>query len=357
NISFLRVRAMAQAPDGTSLHDADVFQATELEGLPSELDLRRGLNAIGDELTKMAAAPIGDSYDGPVLFEPRAAAQLFAQVLGDNLKVTRRPISEGRRQVPYIPSELENKIGSRIMPDWMDVVDDPGQKEWRGQQLVGHFEFDSEGVQAKPLNIIEKGVLKDVLLTRTPVSKELDKSNGRARLHGRFGADAPGFGNLFVRASQTASAADLKAKLIAMIKQRNKPYGIVIRKLDFPSSMSVDELRRLATAMGQSGDTRPVSVPLLVYRVYPDGKEELVRGLRFRGLSTKSFRDIAAATDETYVLNFLDSTVPLALMGVGSFAVNATVVAPGVLFEEMELERIQEDRPKLPIVPPPTLGT
>jgi len=124
--------------------------------------------------------------------------------------------------------------------------------------------------------------------------------------------------------------------------------------LDYPSSASVDELRRLAQS---GGNTRPVSLPLLVYRVYPDGREELVRSLRFRGVSTRSLKDIVAASDENYVFDFIDSNAPFALMGAGSFTTSASVIAPSLLFDELELEPVQEETPKLPIVAPPTLGT
>jgi hypothetical protein len=149
----------------------------------------------------------------------------------------------------------------------------------------------------------------------------------------------------------------MKKKLIDLVKRQNKPYGILVRKLDYPSGMSIEELRHAMSAMAQSGGgTRPVALPLLVYRVYPDGREELVRGLRFRGVSTRSFKDITAATNDSYVFNFMDSPVPFALMGAGAFVTNASVISPGVLFDEMEFERIQEDLPKLPIVPPPPMG-
>ncbi len=356
NLTFLRIRAFAQAPDGMTLRDADVVQSIELSGLPSELDLKRSVTAVAEELTSLSRAPIGEAYDGPVLFEPRAATQLFAQVLGDSLKITRKPISEGRRNIPYLPSELQSKMGARILPDWMNVTDDPGQTEWRGQSLFGHYEFDVEGVRPKPLNLVEKGVLKSFLLTRTPAMKSYTGTNGHARMHGNFGTSAPGFGNLFVSAAQASSSSDLKKKLIEMIVQQQKPYGMLVRKLDYPSGMTVEELRSTTTAMAQSGGgTRPVAVPMLVYRVYPDGREELVRGVRFRGLSTRSLKDIIGASDESYVLNFLDSTVPFALMGAGSFVSNASVIAPGLLFEELEFERNQEDLPKLPIVSPPSL--
>jgi hypothetical protein len=222
--------------------------------------------------------------------------------------------------------------------------------------LFGHYLYDNEGVAPKPLTLVEKGVLKSFALTRSPAAKGFESSNGRGRMPGNFGQSAPGFGNLFVRASQTTPASDLKKKLMEMCTQRNKPYAILIRKMDYPSSGSIDDLRRMATSNAQSGGgARPVILPLLAYRVYPDGREELVRGLRFRGLSTRSLKDITAASDENYVFDFMDSPVPFALMGAGSFVTNAAVIAPAVIFEELELEPVQEDVPKPPIVPPPPL--
>ena len=227
-----------------------------------------------------------------------------------------------------------------------------------GERWFGPAEMAKRlGVSPKALPLVEKGVLKSFLLTRTPALKGFEASNGRARMPGSFGARGSGFGNLFVRAAQPTPAADLKKKLIDMCKQRNKPYGLLVRKLDFPSSASVEELRRFAAAMSQSGGgTRPVSLPILVYRVYPDGKEELVRGVRFRGLSTRSLKDILAASDESAVFDFIDTPAPFALMGAGGFVTNASVIAPGILFDELELEPMQQEVPKPPIVPPPPLS-
>ena len=141
---------------------------------------------------------------------------------------------------------------------------------------------------------------------------------------------------MFVRASETVPAAGMKKKLIELCQQRNKPYGMLVRKIDFPSAASLDEFRRQATAAAQSGgNARLVSEPLLLYRVYPDGREELVRNMRFRGLSTRSLKDIIAASDENYVFDFIDSNAPLALMGAGSFVTTASVIAPAVLFDEL----------------------
>jgi hypothetical protein len=237
----------------------------------------------------------------------------------------------------------------------MDVVDDPTQKEWHGRQLFGFYTVDLEGVEPKPLVLIEKGVLKNFLLTRQPV-RGFDASNGRARLPGSFGAKAAGYGNLFVRASETVPSADLRKKLIDLCKQRGKAYGMMVRKMDFPSSASFAEARRLLTAMAQSGGSaRPVSEPVLVYRVYTDGREELVRGLRFRGLTARSLKDIVAASDESQVFDFLDNTAPFALMGGANFVAETSIIAPSILIDDLEMEKAQEQLPKPPIVPPPPL--
>ncbi|HLG96026.1 MAG TPA: metallopeptidase TldD-related protein [Bryobacteraceae bacterium] len=357
DLATVRIQGRALAADGTAVRDDESINAFNAAGLPSENDLRHQTIDVAEHVTALAKAPVGEAYDGPVLFEARAAAQLFGQLLGDNLKLTRKPIVDAGRTAPYFPSEFENRLGSRVLPEWMDVVDDPTQTEWHGQTLLGHYQYDMEGVAAQPLTVVDKGLLKSFLLTRTPTYKGFESSNGRARLAGSFGARAPGFSNLFIRASETKPAADMKKVLMELCQQRNKPYGILIRKLDFPSTASIDEFRRMAAEMGRSGGgSHLVAQPLLVYKVYPDGKEELIRNVRFSGLTPRSLRDIAAASDEHYVFSFTDSNAPLALVGAGNYTTSASVIAPAVLFDELELAPIQEEVSKPPVVPAPPLS-
>jgi TldD protein len=352
DVAYIRVAGRGLAPDGTRVRDSQVFQAFNPDGLPSEEVLTREIKALGDHVTALSQAPVGEAYDGPVLFEAPAAAQLFGQLLADNLKMTRKPVSDPGRPSRYSPSELESKLGSRILPDWMDVVDDPTQTEFHGHTLLGHYVYDMEGVAPQPLPLVEKGVLKTFLFTRTPVYKEYPGSNGHARMSGSYGTRSPGFGNLFIRVSQTTPAADMKKKLIDLCRQSNKPYGILVRKLDYPSTASIEELEKVAQA---SGGSHPVVPPLLAYKIYPDGREELVRGLLFSGVSIRSFKDIVAASDENYVFDLIDSNAPFALVGAGTFSTTASVISPAVLFEELELQPGKEETPKPPIVPPPTL--
>jgi hypothetical protein len=152
--------------------------------------------------------------------------------------------------------------------------------------------------------------------------------------------------------------AELKKRLLDLCGQRNKPYGLLVRKMDFPSSASRAEFQSLVAAMSQDGASaaRLVSVPVLVYRVYADGREELVRGLRFRDLTVRSLRDIVAAGGEPAVFDFLENGAPFALMGAASFVAESSVIAPGILFEELQLARSERELPKLPLVPPPPLA-
>jgi len=125
--------------------------------------------------------------------------------------------------------------------------------------------------------------------------------------------------------------------------------------MDFPTTASGADLRRELAGMTESGGARPVSLPLLVYRVYLDGHEQLVRGLRLRGMNARSLKDILAASSETTVFDFYDTGAPLGLQG-GAFSSEASVVAPSVLIDDVEVERIEEELPKLPVVPAPPAG-
>ncbi|HUE22130.1 MAG TPA: metallopeptidase TldD-related protein [Bryobacteraceae bacterium] len=353
NMIYLLARAEAQAPDGMMLHDAVVFQTLDFDRMPAEPELRRGIAALAGSMADRAGAPKGEDYSGPVLFEGIAGAQLFAEVLGANLALARRPVMEPGRNNSVPMSELEGRQGARILPEWFDVVDDPTQKEWRGRPLFGSYEVDREGVAPGPLSLVEKGVLKTFLLTRQP-EQGFAGSNGRARLPGSFGANGAGISNLFVRATGTLPVADLKKQLIEMCRQRNKPYGMIVRRMDFPSSASVQEIRRLLSNSEQAGG-RPVSAPVLVYKVYPDGREELVRGLRFRGLNARSLKDILAAGDDNNVFEFLNNQAPLALIGGANYVAESCAIAPSVLIDDVDLHPVDEELPKLPIVPAPDL--
>ncbi len=347
-LGVVRMQATGQAPDGMRLRDAVVVTSPDPRRLPPESELRRLALRVGENIRALTAAPAAEPYSGPVLFEGEAAAQVFAELLGTALGATRRPVSEPNRPLPLTAGPLEGRIGSRVLPDAFTVVDDPTQREYRGQLLSGYYPIDIEGVVPQPVAVVEKGVLKALLSTRQP-TRDTQQSNGRARIPGPFAAKAAAISNLFVKTAEPVSMTQLRAALLKAVTDRGKPFGLLVRKMDFPSSASLAEVRRLA-----AGQERPVSIPLLVYRVYPDGREELVRGLRFRGFGVRALRDILAASDEETIFHFLGNLAPFSVTGGGGYVYAATVVAPSILVEELELDRAEQDLPKVPLVPPPT---
>jgi TldD protein len=351
-VAILRTRASCQAEDGMLLYDGGQWVAPEVGKLPPEAELVEGVRAVAERLTELTRAPIGQTYVGPVLFEPRAAAQLAGEILGTHLSASRRPVAEPGRALPFAGSEFEARINSRVMPEWLSVVDDPEQREWEGRVLAGHYEADLEGVRPRRLTVIDKGELKTLLTGRQPV-RGVPGSNGRARLPGNFGVRMPRISNLFLEAERSEPLTELRTRLMSMASQQQKEYAMVVRKMDFPTAGTLDDLRRLGQRVARGGGGRAVSLPLAIYRVYADGREELVRGLRFRGMGPRAFRDIVAASAEREAYDYLDNGVPLAVPGAVPFVVGCSVVSPALLFEELELEAIEEEFPERPLAPPP----
>jgi predicted Zn-dependent protease len=350
NAANLRARAVAQAPDGMMIHDAVTFLALDPAHLPGDAALNAGLREMAHNLEALAKAPKGEDYSGPVLFEGAASPQIFAELLGRNLALPRKP--EGGRG-GFNSSQLEGRLGARVLPESFDAVDDPTQQEWRGRPLFGSYDVDREGIRPQPLTLVEKGVLKGFLLTRQPV-RGFSGSNGHARLPGPYGAATAGVGNLFISSSETMPAGDLEKKLIELVKARGLAYGVVVRKMDYPSTASLDELRRMFNTADSAA--HPVSSPVLVYKVYPDGREELVRGLRFHELNARSLKDILVAGDDSTAFDYLDNGAPLALVGAGSYTTESCVVAPSIIIDDVELQPMGEELPKLPVAPPPEMA-
>lgn len=328
----VQIRAAVQAPDGMMLRDSAVIYRLDLTKMPSEDELTKQARGVAEQLTKLATAPMGDAYSGPILFEGVASAQLMAEVLGRNLHINRSGVGgrggaggRGGRGGPAgrggggAATELEGRRGVRIMPDMFNVVDDPTLP------LFGHTEVDDEGVPSKPVSLVEKGVLKDFLRTRLPV-QGFSESNGRALL-----GNSPAPTNLVVSTSEKSPVADLRKNMIDLCRQRGLAYGVIVRKLDFPSA--------------GGGGGGQISAPLYIYRLYLDGHEEMIRGVRLRSVNARSLKDILLAGDDAATLDYVEG---------GS--ADVTVVAPSVLIDDLELEKVGDTLPKLPFAPPPVVA-
>lgn len=369
NHSFAAIEAglNALANDGTQVSHFYSTYAPKPADLPNVDAVRKSLNVAGTELMAMRAAPPAPDYTGPVLFESRASAALLAQVLGPSLSGARPPVAfqpvvDQLMNSLGAHSEWSGKVNSRVLPQTVSLVDDPFAKDFKGTPLVGGYAIDEEGVPAQKVTIVENGKLTDLLMSRRP-GQDFDKSNG----HGRaaFLSDAkPTMSNLFFTSTDTLSKEDLKKKFLDSCRQEKLNFCIVVRQMDNPSIslMHQEDFTDLLASFG--GNAATDRLTLVVYKIYPeDGREEIVRGARVSGFSPRLLRNIAGIGNDNFVYNFMESEVAgvsgtaLGAFGTAQSGLPATVVAPSLLFEEIEVRGARGEPKRLPILPEPPMST
>ena len=358
DLADIEIRATALAGNGTRVWNHRLIALLEAGQLPSEEDLNNAVDSVARETRDLTRAAVAEDYTGPVLFEGEAAAEMMAQVLTDALRLQRKPLAppeEAARAQP-LESVWASRAGAKVAPDWLTIVDDARERSFHGQVLAGQYDVDDEGVPATRVTLVEKGTLKNFLSSREPVAG-YDSSNGHGRLPGPFESEQAVIGNLFVQAAETVSGAALKAKLIENVKAAGLKYGLLIRRLDFPSTARVEELEGLEQQLQKNGYSRTLTPPLLAFRVYPDGREELVRGFRFGDFSAKNLRALEGASSESFVLNYITNGSAFNIADAGSDATLSSVVCPSLLFNNVELLRADNEAAKAPAVPPPALIT
>jgi len=347
NLVSLYVRAATQASDGMGLKHFVPYYGISLEHLPSEKEMAASIRKMAEELTALTSAPVLEKYLGPVLVTGQAASELFAQVLAPQLSGQRPPLMEQQQMAAMmIESKLATRLNRRVLPSFFTVVDDPTQKTYEKHQLIGFYEVDDQGVPARPVTLIERGILKTLLMSRRP-SKEISQSNGHGRAM-QIGSPSVQIGNLFVQTSEGKSFAELKQELVDLCQDQGLSCGLLIKKFDNPSITGRD-FSLSSFSMGGGPQQEMVTPPILVYKVYvEDGREELVRGVTVAEMSVRMLRDIVAVGKDYYVSNKL--TAGGGIMGLffsyafrfgeaGAFGIPTTVIAPSVLFEEVELKK------------------
>lgn len=272
--------------------------------------------------TKMAAPAPREDYMGPVLFTAEAAPAFFLSALASPLSQPREAL--GTRD----QSRLTERLGKHVAVSQLSAIDDPTQQTWRSptgavSALMGYFPVDDDGVTPKPITLVKEGVLETFFMSRIP-TKQVVKTNGHAR------GEQASTGNLFVSTSQPIGLAALKKRLVELAKEEDSPFGLMVTKLP------------------QSWESRPngaqlqlPNLPLLVYRVYPDGKEELVRGYSFKPATYRVLKDIVAMGDDPTLLN------------TEQFGQSVSAVAPSVLVRLLELTRARDDFGKPPALSRP----
>jgi TldD protein len=356
DLAQVEIRANGIAADGAPVWNHDFSMAPNAAELPAEQEIARAVEAVATETEALRKAPLADEYSGPVLFEGEAAPEMMAEVMTDAARLLRKPLSPpGSNERGFLDSVWASRVGTKVGPEWLTIVDDPLQKSFQGHSLLGQYQVDDQGVKAAKVVLVDKGILKGFLLSREPV-KGYSGSNGHGRLPGAYGSEAAVIGNMFVLAAQSVPEARMKAKLLERAGAAGLKYGVMIRRLDFPSTANLEELQSLVRQLQKNGYARTLMAPLLAYRVYPGGREELVRGFRFKEFSAKDLRDVAIASDHSYVLNYLNNGTAFNVAGLSQEATTSAVICPSLLFENIELDRAQEEGSRPPIVSPPALS-
>jgi predicted Zn-dependent protease len=356
-----------ESDDGMALHNYYAAYRRRPDQLPSADDVKKNLEKAGEDLITLRVSPPAADYDGPVLFEAPAAGSLLAQMLGPSLSGARGPLAMQSAFDQLMDrlggrSEWTGKLGSRVLPGTVSLVDDPTAKQFQGRDLIGGYEVDQEGVKAQKVNIAANGLLLNFLMSRRP-GPDLDHSNG----HGRsayLGDPRPMASNLLFSSSDGVSPDDMKKKFMNACKQNGNRWCIIVRAMDNPA-IGVREQDDLSEIMmgAASGAATGERLPLLVYRVdMSDGRESLIRGAHLTGLTLRSIRNIAAVGNDATPFDFMESQqagfagTALAAFGSADSGVPSTVIAPSLLLNDVEIRGARGEPERLPLVPPPPIN-
>ena len=321
----LILSATAKAPDGMELPLHQTYMSFKPDGLPDEATVLKDVDHMIDTLLALVKAPVADPYTGPAILSGRASAVFFHEIFGHRV--------EGQRQKGEEEAQtFKKKVNQAVLPDFLSVYSDPGLKSLAGTDLVGYYPFDDEGVKAQRVTVVDKGVLKNFLMSRAPI-EGFDHSNGHGRRQQGYDVAARQ-SNLVVESSKQISRADLKKQLIDEIKSAGKPYGLLFDDIEGGFTFTQRVLPNAFNVM-----------PTVVYRVYPDGREELVRGVDLIGTPLIAFSKIVASDDQVAVFN--------GVCGAESGWVPVSASSPGLLVSQIEVQRKEKSQERAPLLPPP----
>jgi TldD protein len=301
-----------------------------IKEIPAELLNEKDMSDLAEEMCKkmeaLISAPASDPYTGPAILDSESAGVLFHEAIGHRLEgEAQREESEGQT--------FKGKIGKKIIPDFLTIIDDPTQKEFRGKFLNGYYKFDDEGVPGEKALLVEKGVLRNFLLSRAPV-RDFSRSNGHGRASEGY-KPAGRMSNLFIESSKEYTFDKLKEMLIEECRKQGKPYGLIIKKM-------------------KSGDTTTKKGGYQAFRAIPqevwlvsvkDGSETLVRGVEMVGTPLITVNKILATGKDCEATN--------SFCGGRSGWLPVSSISPSILVEQVELQRTEEKKERPPLLKAP----
>ena len=321
----LIISATAKADDGMELPLHQTYMSFHPDGLPDETTLSKDVDKMIGTLLALTKAPLAEPYTGPAILSGRASAVFFHEIFGHRV--------EGQRQKNEDEAQtFKKKVNQSVLPDFLSVYSDPNQREIAHTEMLGFYPFDDEGVRAQRVTVVQNGILKAFLMSRTPISG-FDHSNGHGRRQQGYAVVARQ-SNLIVESSKSVSRDELKRMLIGQIKSANKPYGLLFDDIEGGFTFT-------QRVIPNAFNVRPT----VVYRIYPDGREELVRGVDLIGTPLTSFSKIVAADDDVAVFN--------GMCGAESGWVPVSAAAPGLLISQIEVQRKEKSQERAPLLPPP----
>jgi predicted Zn-dependent protease len=316
----------ARAEDGKIIKNYRNLYYVLPEDLPSVEKIKSIIREMVEETIRLRKAAVLTPVSVPAILEQEAAGIVFHEAVGHRL--------EGERQIDDREGQtFKEKVGEKIVPAFLSIVDDPTIKDLSGAHLVGYYPFDDQGVPGQKALLVQNGVLRNFLLSRTPI-EGFNKSNGHGRAsYGR--APMARMSSLIVQSNNEYTREKLKELLMEEVKRQHKPFGLIIKRMEGgeTNTSSYDFQAFKAT-------------PLVVYKVDPKtGNETLVRGIEVVGTPIVSINKIIATGNDYAVFN--------GFCGAESGYVPVSTVAPSILISEIELQRVSEKKEKLPLLPPP----
>lgn len=324
----LFVSASTKAEDGMELPRYESFFSYTADGLPDDDTVVAAAQKMVADLEALREAPLVEPYTGPAILSGRASGVFFHEILGHRL--------EGHRQKRADEGQTFKKmVGERVLPESFSVIFDPTVTRAGGTDLMGTYRYDNQGVKARRVPVIEKGVLTNFLMSREPI-EGFARSNGHGRKN-TGNQPVARQSNLIVEVEDAVSEDALKQQLMALLEAQDKPFGLYF-----------DDIQGGFTITGRFLPNAFNVTPIMVYRLHRDGREELVRGVDLIGTPLTSFSMITAGADQDTVFN--------GICGAESGPVPVSAVSPAILVSQIEVQKKDKSQDRTPILARPDLG-
>jgi TldD protein len=324
--SQLQINVSLKTSDGSVSSLYKSYYSFSPDSLPSRDEVLNDIAKLKQQLKALKNAPQADPYSGPAIMAPGAAAVFFHEIFGHRI--------EGQRLRSFDDSQtFKAKIGEKVLPKYMSIYSDPTLKYFKNQDMYGYYKYDDQGIPAQRVTVVQKGVLENFLMSRSPIDG-FSKSNGHGRSQVGM-APVSRQSNLIVETSKPCSSKELRKKLMKECKKEKKPYGYLF-----------DQVTGGFTLTSRFQPNVFNVKPTVVYRIYVDGRpDELVRGVDFIGTPLAIFSQIGATGDSTAVFT--------GYCGAESGNIPVTAVSPALFIKNIETQKQPEGIFPKPILPRP----